>query len=193
EDNPVNREIAIAMLDRIGCSHATAIHGREALETLSNSAFDVLLMDCQMPEMDGFEAVRLIRAGGGPFGPLAVRADVPVIALTANALAGDRDKCLEAGFTDYLTKPFSEAALRGLLFNLLIDKQHPLASTSLPEDALVLPMARTQALPVLLATGARVVLSQSSEEGKPAAEPHPTTQQPGCTGGTSIVPAGEAS
>ncbi|MFN0162105.1 MAG: response regulator [Burkholderiales bacterium] len=179
EDNPVNREIAIAMLDKIGCSHATAVHGREALETLSNSAFDVVLMDCQMPEMDGFEAVRLIRAGGGKYGPLAVCANVPVIALTANALAGDRDKCLDAGFTDYLSKPFSEAALRGLLFKLLIDKPHPLGPASLPEDALILPMARTQALPVLLATGARYVLPQAADLRDVAPGQHPTTPADG--------------
>jgi CheY-like chemotaxis protein len=120
---------------------------------LSNTAFDVVLLDCQMPEMDGFEAVRHIRNGGGRFGPLAVRPDLPVIALTANALAGDRERCLEAGFTDYLSKPFSEGELRGILFNWLVDKPHPLSAEPRADDTLLLPMARTAvfaALPQLL-------------------------------------------
>jgi two-component system, sensor histidine kinase and response regulator len=137
------------MLERIGCDHDTACNGRAALELLGNTAFDVVLMDCQMPEMDGFEAVRLIREGGGRFGPLAVRRDVPVIALTANALTGDRERCLGAGFTDYLSKPFSEAELRGLLFNWLVDRPHPLGADSRADDSLVLPMARTAALAIL--------------------------------------------
>jgi PAS domain S-box-containing protein len=149
EDNPVNLEIAVAMLERIGCEHDCACNGRAALELLGNSSFDVVLMDCQMPEMDGFEAVRLIREGGGRFGPLAVRRDVPVIALTANALTGDRERCLGAGFTDYLSKPFSEAELRGLLYNRLVDRPHPLGADSRPDDSLVLPMARTATLTIL--------------------------------------------
>jgi len=149
EDNPVNREIATTMLEKIGCVHEIAENGRQALEILGNSAFDVVLLDCQMPEMDGYETVRHIRAGGGAYGPLAVRPDVPVIALTANALSGDRDQCLAAGFTDYLSKPFAEGELRGILFNWLVDKPHPLSAWSRPDDALVLPMARTALLTVL--------------------------------------------
>ncbi len=149
EDNPVNREIASAMLERIGCLHEIAVNGRHALEILGNSAFDVVLMDCQMPEMDGFEALRHIRDGGGDFGPLAVRRDLPVIALTANALIGDRDKCLAEGFTDYLSKPFSEGELRGILFTWLVDKPHPLSASPRTDDVLLLPMARTALLTIL--------------------------------------------
>ena len=116
EDNPVNREIAIAMLDSTGCRVTIAENGRQALAQLADQPVDLVLMDCQMPEMDGFEAVRLIRAslGGGP-GMLAVPSDVPVIALTANAMAGDRERCLAAGFDDYLAKPYAEAALHAML------------------------------------------------------------------------------
>ena len=149
EDNPVNREIASAMLERIGCLHEIAENGRQALEILGNSAFDVVLMDCQMPEMDGFEALRQIRDGGGSFGPLAVRRDLPVIALTANALIGDRDKCLAKGFTDYLSKPFSEGELRGILFTWLVDRPHPLSASARSDDVLLLPMARTALLTIL--------------------------------------------
>ncbi|MDB5805667.1 MAG: sensor hybrid histidine kinase [Betaproteobacteria bacterium] len=111
EDNPVNREIACTMLEQLGRGHEVAENGRDALERLAAQAFDLILMDCQMPEMDGFEALRQIRAGT----PLAVTPGVPVIALTANALAGDREHCIDAGFNDYLSKPFSEADLRTVL------------------------------------------------------------------------------
>ncbi len=149
EDNPVNREIATAMLERIGCLHEVAENGRQALEVLGRSAFDVVLLDCQMPEMDGFETVRHIRAGGGPWEPLAIKPDLPVIALTANALNGDRERCIAAGFTDYLSKPFSEGELRGILFNWLVDKPHPLSADVRPDDMLLLPMTRTGAMPTL--------------------------------------------
>ena len=168
EDNPVNREIATTMLEKIGCVHEIAENGRQALEILGNSAFDVILLDCQMPEMDGYETVRHIRAGGGAYGPLAVRPDVPVIALTANALYGDRDQCLAAGFTDYLSKPFAEGELRGILFNWLVDKPHPLSAWPRREDALVLPMARTALLTVLPAEyGGELSASVGGAEAPP--------------------------
>jgi CheY-like chemotaxis protein len=119
EDNPVNLEIACTMLEQAGCAYFTAENGRAALETLAQGAVDLVLMDCQMPEMDGFETVRQIRLGGGRHGPLAVAAAVPVIALTANALSGDRERCMAAGFNDYLSKPFSETDLRGVLVRWL--------------------------------------------------------------------------
>jgi PAS domain S-box-containing protein len=175
EDNPVNREIATAMLERLGCLHEVAENGKVALEVLSNNAFDVVLLDCQMPEMDGFETIRHIRNGGGPFGPLAVKSDLPVIALTANALAGDRDRCMKAGFTDYLSKPFSEAELRGILFNRLVDKPHPLSPEARPDDTLVLPMARTQMLTVLTTTGTQHPLPA------PASAPMIATNVPGAS------------
>ena len=108
EDHPVNQELALAVLESLGCRTRLAQHGREALDLLAHTAFDLVLMDCQMPVMDGFEAVAEIRcreaaAGGAP--------RIPVIALTAGAIQGDREKCLAAGMDDYLTKPFSTEQL----------------------------------------------------------------------------------
>ncbi len=103
EDNAVNQEVARAMLVELGCTVQLASNGREALAALRDGAFDLVFMDCQMPEMDGFEAVRRIRAStaaGYATGP-----DVPIVALTANALAGDAERCLQAGFNAYLGKP----------------------------------------------------------------------------------------
>ena len=152
EDNPVNREIATTMLESIGCAFETAGNGHQALVRLGSAAFDLVLMDCHMPEMDGFEAVRHIRQGSGPAGVQRIDAALPVIALTANALSGDREKCLRAGFTDYLSKPFSEAELRGALLQWL-----PVAARPAPlraEDMLVLPMITTDVHPALAGEGA---------------------------------------
>jgi len=110
EDNPVNQEITCTMLEQAGCGHAVAENGVVALRMLGEASFDLVLMDCQMPEMDGYEAVRRIRAGETAGGTRT-----PVIALTANALSGDRERCLGDGFDDYLSKPFSETDLRAIL------------------------------------------------------------------------------
>jgi CheY-like chemotaxis protein/HPt (histidine-containing phosphotransfer) domain-containing protein len=113
EDHPVNQELALHMLEMLGCRAVVANHGREALEALDRTAFDLILMDCQMPEMDGFEATAEIRRRE------AARINgrrIPIVALTAGAVDGDREKCLAAGMDDYVTKPFSfdqfERALR---------------------------------------------------------------------------------
>jgi signal transduction histidine kinase/CheY-like chemotaxis protein len=102
EDNPVNQMVASRILTRAGIAHETVSDGREAVAAVERGGFALVLMDCQMPKMDGFEATRAIRElerrrPGG--------ARVPVIALTANALQGDRERCLEAGMDDYLSKP----------------------------------------------------------------------------------------
>src|SRR5260221_1358358 len=104
EDNPVNEELALHMLKHLGCTCEVAHHGREALVASEGESFDAVLMDCQMPEMDGFEATAAIRLREASQG-----ADrrLPIIALTAGAVEGDRDKCLAAGMDDYLSKPFS--------------------------------------------------------------------------------------
>ncbi len=99
DDNPVNRLIAVRMLEKLGCSAACAENGREALECARQGGLDAILMDCSMPELDGFEATAAIRALAEPL------CHVHVIALTAHALDGDRDRCLAAGMDDYLTKP----------------------------------------------------------------------------------------
>lgn len=108
EDNVVNQCVASEILKRIGVSVEIANNGAEALEMLDARAYDFVFMDCQMPEVDGFEATRRIRADA--------RFDaLPVVALTANALSGDREACLDAGMNDYLTKPFTRDQLESML------------------------------------------------------------------------------
>ena len=100
EDNPVNREVAEATLKRLGHRVETASNGQEVLAALDRDCFDLVLMDLQMPEMDGFEAAALIRRKEQGTG-----CHMPIIALTAHALEGDRERCLAAGMDDYLAKP----------------------------------------------------------------------------------------
>ena len=108
EDNAVNQMIIVAMIKQLGHTVTVAANGREALEALAREHFDVVLMDCNMPELDGLEATRQLRAGAA-----GVRdAHVTVIALTANAMDGDREACLAAGMDDFLSKPVSIQALR---------------------------------------------------------------------------------
>ena len=112
EDNPVNQQVAAAMLESLGVAHALADNGRIALDRLGQERFDLILMDCQMPEMDGFEATGQIRARQRA-GLLPGK--LPIIALTANAVEGDRERCLAAGMDDYLGKPFTRERLAATL------------------------------------------------------------------------------
>ncbi|MCB1742485.1 MAG: response regulator, partial [Gammaproteobacteria bacterium] len=108
EDHPVNQEMAMAMLDLLGCEVVVVETGREAVDGRFHGKFDMLLMDCDMPDMDGFEATDRIRQLERDRGLQAL----PIIALTANALSGDRERCIEAGMNDYLSKPISLSRLR---------------------------------------------------------------------------------
>jgi signal transduction histidine kinase/ActR/RegA family two-component response regulator len=112
EDNGVNQEVARAMVENLGCEVEVARDGVEALERLASGGFDAVLMDCQMPRMDGFEASREIRARESRAGD---GGRICIIALTANAMEGDRERCLEAGMDDYLAKPFNLAELAAVL------------------------------------------------------------------------------
>lgn len=109
EDVEVNRLVALAMLNRLGASADVAVNGREAVEMIAKGDYEVVLMDCQMPEMDGFEATRTVRSNEQG------RSRVPIIALTANALNGDSEPCIAAGMDDYLSKPVQRRALSGML------------------------------------------------------------------------------
>jgi len=111
EDNPVNREVAVGMLENLGCRIEAAADGRLALEALRVSTYAAVLMDCQMPVMDGFTAAAEIRRLELESG----RGRVPIIALTANAMEGDRERCLAAGMDDFLSKPFTQLELAMLL------------------------------------------------------------------------------
>ncbi|MDX2154672.1 MAG: response regulator [Bryobacteraceae bacterium] len=106
EDNSVNRLLATRLLTGFGCCVDAAVNGKEAVSLAEAGRYDLILMDCQMPELDGYEATTQLRRSGST---------TPIVALTAHALAGDRERCLSAGMNDYLTKPLSVAALLSTL------------------------------------------------------------------------------
>ena len=108
EDNPVNQLVAKGMLSKLGCDVAVAAHGGEALSQLEQQDFDLVLMDCNMPVMDGYEASRQIRQSER-------WPDLPIVALTANAMPEERERCRAAGMNDYLAKPFRREELEALL------------------------------------------------------------------------------
>ncbi|MCS6909621.1 MAG: GAF domain-containing protein [Anaerolineales bacterium] len=112
EDNDVNRRIILLMLERLGYAAEFAVNGREALQAVQRQPFDLIFMDVQMPEMDGLEATRRIRA------ELPPDAQPYIVALTANALRGDRERCLAAGMDDYLSKPLQLADISAVLARL---------------------------------------------------------------------------
>jgi len=119
EDNPVNQAVATEFLAALGCDVELASNGKEAVAAFEQGGFDVILMDCQMPEMDGFAAARAIRRHEKE-SQAEIR--VPIIAVTANAYDSDRQSCLDAGMDDYLAKPFNQDALQEILQRSLITR-----------------------------------------------------------------------
>ena len=115
EDNPVNQEVARGMLASFGFDVVVAINGQEAVERVADEPFDIILMDCQMPVVDGFDATREIRQWEITCG-VPRR---PIIAVTANALPEDRERCIEAGMDDFLSKPYTIDKLRDLVKHYL--------------------------------------------------------------------------
>lgn len=111
EDNEVNQRVLTGMLGRLGWMCRLAHNGAQAVKLVAASEFEVILMDCHMPVMDGFEAARRIRAAGAQDG----RRRVPIIAVTADARSESRPLCLEAGMDDFLSKPFRRAELEEIL------------------------------------------------------------------------------
>jgi len=110
EDNPVNHEVALAMLESLGCRVDGVCTGQEAVEAALHVAYDLILMDCQMPGMDGYAATRSIRRN-----ERQGARRIPIVALTAHASKGDRALCLAAGMDDYLSKPYTQQELRGIV------------------------------------------------------------------------------
>jgi CheY-like chemotaxis protein len=111
EDNPVNQVVAEEMLISIGCEIELAENGREAVEAIARDSYDLVLMDCQMPEMDGLQATRKIREWERE----AERERMPIVALTASAMKGAREEALASGMDDYLSKPFKQQDLYSVL------------------------------------------------------------------------------
>jgi signal transduction histidine kinase/DNA-binding response OmpR family regulator/HPt (histidine-containing phosphotransfer) domain-containing protein len=137
EDNPVNVEVARAMLESLGLQAQVAQNGLEALEAVRSKTFEAVLMDCQMPVMDGFAATSEIRREEQDAGRPRT---LPIIAITANALQGDREACLAAGMDDYLSKPFTQAQLAGVIgrwiaLPLSSSVHHDQAVPTLPPEA----------------------------------------------------------
>ena len=125
EDNAVNQEVTLGMLEVLGCPARAVENGRCAIDLLANQPFSVILMDCQMPEMDGFEATRAIRRQEQGTGTR-----IPIVALTAHALQGDRELCLAAGMDDYLSKPFTIEQLRTVIHRWLPASSQPTQADS---------------------------------------------------------------
>jgi CheY-like chemotaxis protein len=109
EDNEINQRIVMRLLEKVGCHAERVANGREAVEALGRNTFDLVLMDVQMPEMDGFAATEEIRRRE------AGRRRTPIAAMTANAMTGDREKCLAAGMDDYISKPVRLENLQRML------------------------------------------------------------------------------
>jgi PAS domain S-box-containing protein len=111
EDNPVNQKVAQALLRKVGVQSDVVANGREAVNALLSIPYDLVLMDCQMPEMDGFEATRKIRRQGSK----SLNSCIPIIAMTALAMQGDREKCIQAGMNDFIAKPVLQRELTEML------------------------------------------------------------------------------
>lgn len=122
EDNLINQQVAAGILRKLGCQVDLSINGQEAVEQSARQDYDIIFMDCQMPVMDGYKATRKIRTQQS-------ERHTPIIALTANALSGDREKCLAAGMDDYLSKPFNQQQIAAML-NSWLTKRQPAARNS---------------------------------------------------------------
>lgn len=120
EDNPMNQKVALRVLEKAGHSVTLAVNGVEALSRVDDATFDLVLMDVQMPEMDGLSATMAIRQR-----ELGTNRHLPIVALTANALTGDREKCLEAGMDEYVTKPVEPP----ILFQAIAQTMHRLRNS----------------------------------------------------------------
>lgn len=122
EDDPINQMAVKALLDQLGLSVVCVQNGREAVNEMTRNSYDLILMDLQMPELDGFQATRLIRKMAGDIGR------TPIIALTAHTLEKDRDRCLDSGMNEFLSKPIDSNRLMQILSTYLRprpNRRHP--------------------------------------------------------------------
>jgi diguanylate cyclase (GGDEF)-like protein len=150
EDNNANQQVAIGMLERLGCVVSVADNGIEAVNQVSRNRFDIILMDCNMPIMDGYEATTEIRKMDGSI------SHIPVIAMTANVQDGERQKCMQVGMNDYLSKPIKLQKLKEMLIRWLPDNEShaDLLSTTqqeleaLPEHNLLEPTDYSSSGPI---------------------------------------------
>jgi PAS domain S-box-containing protein len=151
EDNRINQQVALGVLKQFNLSADIANHGLEALELLSaaseDSSYTLILMDCQMPELDGYQTSEQIRAGKAGKN----NKDIPIIAMTANAMQGDKEKCLKAGMNDYLSKPIEPALLKRKLVHWLLDNKKNTTTTKtikLTPNKNITPMKDHNKLPI---------------------------------------------
>jgi CheY-like chemotaxis protein len=152
EDHPINQRVTVRMLARLGYAADVVSNGRQAVETLRCGEYTLVLMDCQMPEMDGYAATREIRRleQDGTIGTGTQR--VPIVAMTASAMAGDRERCIASGMDDYLTKPAGMEALRGALRRWIRrDREAPRRGEAGGEQVLPEPIdpTRLDSMPIL--------------------------------------------
>src|SRR5690606_1018082 len=141
EDNPVNTRVAQRLLGLLGLEVTSAINGEEALAQISGNRFDIVLMDCQMPVMDGYTASRTRREQ-------EVNMELPrlpIIAMTANAMAGDREKCIEAGMDEYLSKPLDRQLLTSTLAHCL-SANGQTATVKTPSEDSISPAAAASSI-----------------------------------------------
>ena len=151
EDNPVNQRIAVAGLEMLGCEVSVADDGEMAVAMAAVRDFDLVLMDMQMPHLDGFAASRKIRSMIGAGGKAGTTRRLPIVAATAYAMQGDRERCLEAGMDDYLSKPFTRESLQSMLAKWLgprTETRAPAAATvssqAMPNPAASVPAEPTE-------------------------------------------------
>ena len=145
EDHDINRRLAVLMLEKLGCRPDFACNGQEAVAAWQQFPYDVILMDCQMPILDGYEATREIRRREAALPPEA-RRHVQIVAMTANAMHGDREKCLASGMDGYISKPVRLEALQGALVGALTAVSAPAPAPAAPPAALPAAEASIAAL-----------------------------------------------